>query len=145
MLKIKVKNSGVVKLQTFIDKNGDWDIFIAEATKNIPFKIKRVFFIRHPKIKKSVRGRHAHKKTNQAIFCINGTFVLNLDDGRAKQSILMDDPSIGIILGPKLWHTMTDLSKNCNILVIADSFYNEDDYIREYDEFLKYLDKYNES
>src|SRR3989344_7119224 len=58
LLKIKVKNSGVVKLQTFIDKNGDGDIFIAEATKNIPFKIKRVFFIRHPKIKKSVRGRH---------------------------------------------------------------------------------------
>lgn len=141
MTKIKVKNSGVIKLQMFRDKEGDGDMFIAEATKNIPFKIKRVFFVNNPKRKKSVRGEHAHKKFNQVIFCINGSFILNLDDGHTKQSILMNDPSVGIILGPKLWHTIADLSKNCNILVLADDFYREDDYIRDYEEFINYISK----
>lgn len=141
MIKIRVKNSGIVKLKTIIDKDGDGDMFVAEVTKNIPFKIKRVFFINHPKIKKSIRGRHAHKKFNQAIFCVNGSFVLNLDDGHIKQRILMNDPSIGIILGPELWHTMVNLSKNCNILVLADDFYHEGDYIRDYKDFIKYINK----
>lgn len=141
MIKIKVKNSGVIKLQTIRDKNGDGDMFIAEATKNIPFKIRRVFFVSNPKRKKSIRGKHAHKNFNQAIFCVNGSFVLNLDDGHSKQSIFMNNPSIGILLGPKLWHSMVDLSKDCNILVLADDFYREDDYIRNYDDFLKHINK----
>lgn len=140
-MKIRVKNSGIVKLKTIIDKDGDGDIFIAEVTKNIPFKIKRVFFINSPKREKSVRGQHAHKKFNQAIFCVNGSFVLNLDDGSARQRIIMDDPSTGVLLGPKLWHTMTNISKDCNILVLADDFYHEDDYIRDYKEFKKYINK----
>lgn len=125
----------------FRDKDGDGDMFIAEATKNIPFKIKRVFFINNPKRKKSIRGQHAHKKFNQVIFCVNGSFVLNLDDGSTQQSILMNDSSIGVILGPKLWHTMTDLTKNCNLLVLADDFYNEKDYLRDYNDFLSYINK----
>lgn len=141
MMKIKVKNSGIIKLQTIRDKDGDGDMFIAEATKNIPFKIKRVFFINSPKRRKSVRGNHAHKKFKQVIFCVNGSFFLNLDDGFIRQSILMDDPSVGVILGSKLWHTMTDLSRNCNILVLADDFYHEDDYLRNYSEFLEYIRK----
>jgi hypothetical protein len=140
-IKIRVKNSGIVRLQTIIDKIGDGDLFIGEATKNIPFKIKRIFFITRAKVKKPIRGEHAHKKFKQAIFCINGSFVLNLDDGRIKQSIFMNDPSLGVLLGSKLWHTMTDISRGCNILVLADSFYREDDYIRNYDEFLKYIGK----
>lgn len=123
------------------DKDEDGDMFIAEATKNIPFKIKRVFFINNPKRRKSVRGNHAHKKFSQAIFCVNGSFVLNLDDGFIRQSILMDDPSVGVIIGPKLWHTMINLSRNCNIFVLADDFYRESDYIRDYNEFLGYINK----
>ncbi len=141
MIKIKVKNSGIIKLRTIRDKDGDGDMFIAEATKNIPFKIKRVFFINNPKRNKSIRGKHAHKKFNQAIFCVNGSFVLNLDDGFTKQKIYMNDPSVGIMLGPKLWHTMTDLSPDSNILVLADDFYREGDYIRNYDEFLACVNK----
>lgn len=143
MHRLKVKHSGIVRLNKIIDKDGDGDMFIAEAAKNIPFKIKRVFFINSPKRRKSIRGQHAHKKFNQAIFCVNGSFVLNLDDGYAKQRILMKDPSVGVLLGPELWHTMTNISKDCNILVLADDFYHESDYIRNYDEFLQYVRKNN--
>ena len=140
-MKIKVKNSGIVKLKTIIDKDGDGDMFIAEATKNIPFKIRRVFFITRPTSKKPIRGNHAHKKIKQIIFCVSGSFVLGLDDGKTRQSILMNDPSTGIILGTRLWHTMIKLSKDCCILVFSDDFYRDSDNIRSYDKFLEYIGK----
>ena len=78
------------------------------------------------------------------MFCVNGSFKLNLDDGYVKQSIRLDNPSVGIILGSKLWHTMTDISKGCNILVLSDDFYSESECIRNYGEFLKYIKKYRD-
>jgi len=134
--KIKVKNSGVIKLQ-FFDDFPDGNLVIGEAKKNIPFEIKRIYYINSLFNKKSIRGKHAHKKLEQIIFCINGSFKLNLDDGKQKQSFIMNDPYYGIRLGPKLWHTMSDFSNNCVILVLADDYYKESDYIRDYKEFKK--------
>lgn len=138
--KIKVKNSGVVKLQ-FFDDYPDGALYIAEAKKSIPFDIKRVYYINNLANPKAIRGKHAHKKLEQIIFCINGSFLLTLDDGTSKQKILMNNPSFGIRLGPKLWHTMTSFSKDCVILVLASDYFKEKDYIRDYDEFLKYIGK----
>jgi hypothetical protein len=137
-MKIRVKNSGIVKLKFFEDFP-DGNLFIAEARKNIPFKIKRVYFINGFANKKAVRGKHAHKKLNQVIFCLNGSFDLNLDDGKRKQKIRLKDPSVGIILKPMLWHTMSGFSKDCVILVLADEWYKESDYIRDYQKFKKML------
>jgi hypothetical protein len=137
-MKIKVKNSGIVKLKFFKDFP-DGNLFIAEARKNIPFKIKRVYFINGFTNEKAVRGKHAHKKLNQAIFCLNGSFDLSLDDGKRKQKIRLKDPSVGIILKPMLWHTMSGFSKDCVILVLADEWYKESDYIRDYQKFKKML------
>lgn len=133
-MKIKVKNSGVVTLSAWKEPRGH--LFVAEATKNIPFRIKRVYFTTNLKNAK-VRGEHAHKKLVQAIFCVSGSFVLGLDDGKCKQKILLNKPEIGIILGPKLWHSMSKFSKDCVILVFASDYYKEGDYIRDYGEFLK--------
>ncbi len=137
MKKITVKNSGIVKLQFFTDPP-DGDLYIAEARKSVPFNIKRVYYINNLSNSKAVRGRHAHKKLEQYIFCINGKFDLELDDGKNKQKIVLSGASYGIRLGPKLWHKMTNFSKDCVILVLADDYYKESDYIRNYEEFLKY-------
>ena len=138
--KIKVKNSGWVTLNFFKDFP-DGDLFIAEAGKNVPHAIKRIYFINNLANRKAVRGKHAHKKLVQTIFCINGSFRLGLDDGTRKQTIVMDDPSLGIILGPGLWHTMTGFSPNCVLLVLANGLYKKNDYLRNYDEFLNYVHK----
>lgn len=138
--KIKVKNSGLIKPQFFNDFP-DGNLVIAEAKKNVPFNIKRVYFINNLFNKKARRGFHAHKKLKQIIFCVNGHFTLHLDDGKNKQKILMNDPCCGILLGSKLWHTMTKFSSDCVILVLANDYYDESDYIRTYDEFLKYIKK----
>ena len=91
--------------------------------------------------KKSIRGKHAHKQLEQVIFCINGFFTLALDDGENKQKFLMNDPAVGIKLGKLLWATMSHFSKDCVILVISSDYYKEGDYIRNYDNFIKYLRK----
>lgn len=133
--KIKVKNSGIIKLQFFNDFP-DGNLVIGEAKKTVPFDIKRIYFINNLFNSESIRGKHAHKKLEQIIFCINGYFTLTLDDGKMKQKILMNDPYYGVRLGPKLWHTMAKFSNDCVILVIANDYFDEDDYIRDYKKFL---------
>jgi len=137
-IKIKVKNSGIVKMQ-FFDDFPDGNLVIGEARKNIPFDIRRVYYINNLFNKKSNRGHHAHKKLEQIIFCVNGSFVLNLDDGENKQKIIMDNPYYGVRLGQLLWHTMEKFSSDCVILVLANDYYKESDYLRSYDKFIKYL------
>jgi len=138
--KIKVKNSGIIKLQFFNDFP-DGNLVIGESKKSVPFDIKRIYYINNLFNKKAIRGHHAHKKLEQIIFCINGSFVLNLDDGKTKQKITLSDPCYGVRLGPLLWHTMEKFSPDCVILVLADDYYQESDYLRNYDEFKKYLKK----
>lgn len=136
-MKIKVKNSGVVKLQLYKDaKRGN--LAIIEAMKNVPFAIKRAYLIHKLSKKIKVRGEHAHKKLTQAMFCVSGSCTLHLDDGQNRQSVRMTDSTHGIILGRGLWHSMTDFSDDCAILIVADDYYKESDYIRDYQKFLKY-------
>jgi hypothetical protein len=131
---IRVAHSGVVRLQAVPDRP-DGNLFIAEARREIPFAIKRLYFINALANPAAVRGRHAHRKLEQVIFCINGSFALHLDDGRKKQRIRLHDPAIGIRLGPYLWHTMSGFSADCVILVVASDRYKSSDYIRDYAEF----------
>jgi len=140
MKKIKVKHSGIVKLQFFNDFP-DGNLAIGQIDKEIPFKIKRFYYINNLFNEKNTRGRHAHKKTEQCIFCLNGRFTLEIDDGKNKQTILMDSPYWGVLLGKMLWHNMKNFSHDCVILVVANSCYEQSDYIRDYDEFLKLAKK----
>lgn len=136
MEKINVKNSGYVELPRIVDER-DGVLSIMEGNKDIPFDIKRVYYINHLENLESVRGKHAHKALQQVIFCINGSFTLTLDDGQTKQDIHMWRDNIGVILGTGLWHEMHSFSSGCILLVIASDYYKEADYIRNYDEFLK--------
>jgi len=135
---IIVQNSGYIELPRIIDER-DGVLCIMEAQKHIPFEIKRVYFINNLEHQTSIRGKHAHKKLQQVIFCINGSFTLSLDDGENKQDILMWKDSVGVILGPCLWHTMHSFSSGCVLLVIASDYYSEADYIRHYDKFIEYI------
>ncbi|MCX6715597.1 MAG: FdtA/QdtA family cupin domain-containing protein [Candidatus Taylorbacteria bacterium] len=132
------KKPGVIGLQTF-DDSRDGCLYIGEATKNVPFEIKRFYCINNLPGKTAVRGKHAHKKLHQYIFCMNGSFTLELDNGTNKKRVVMDDPAHGISLGPLIWHTMSDFSKDCVILVVADDYYDESDYIRNYEDFIQQI------
>ncbi|MDO8515769.1 MAG: FdtA/QdtA family cupin domain-containing protein [bacterium] len=135
-MKIKVKNASIVKLDARKDAQRG-DLFIAEAKAHVPFPIRRVYFINNFKEDSLPRGGHAHKKFSQAFFAVSGSFVMNMDDGVRKQKVLLNDPEKGIVVGPKLWHTMSGCSEDCVILVLASDYYDERDYVRKYDDFIK--------
>ena len=135
---IQVKNSGIVFLKQ-IDDGSDGALCILEANRDIPFDIKRVYYITNLQNARSVRGKHAHKTLWQAIFCISGSFKLRLDDGTTQQDIQMWRNNQGVILGPGLWHSMTEFSSGCVLLIVASAYFDETDYIREYDEFISFI------
>ena len=132
---LMVNHSGLVSLRRIVDDR-DGVLCIMNSLKEIPFEIKRVYFINNLDSSSSIRGKHAHRQLQQVIFCINGSFTLSLDDGVHQQDIEMKRENEGIILGPMLWHTMHDFSTGCVLLVAASDYFNESDYIRNYDEFM---------
>lgn len=135
-MKIKVKNSGFIKLKSFGGPpNGR--LTFGETGEQIPFPIKRFYVVSDLLNDKIERGKHAHKQTEQYIFCLRGKFVLHLDDGKTKQKITLNSPDAGVFLGKMLWHSMSRFSKDCLILVVASRHYQEKDYIRNYEEFKK--------
>lgn len=102
----------------------------------IPFDIKRVYYIYGVSVG-AVRGAHTHKETMQALFCIQGSIKIALDNGREKRSVLLKKPNVGVLLEPGVWHEMQDFKRNTILLVLASETHNERDYVRSYEDFLK--------
>lgn len=106
-----------------------------EAKRNVPFDIKRVYYIFGTQ-KGIARGFHAHKNLKQVAVCIAGKCRMVMDDGRNKESIWLDSPTQGILITTE-WHEMHDFSEDCVLLVLASEHYDENDYIRHYEDFVK--------
>ncbi|EJF7711641.1 WxcM-like domain-containing protein [Providencia rettgeri] len=113
-----------------------------EQYKNIPFEVKRIYYIFGTKEGIS-RGFHAHKNLEQVAICVKGSCRFLLDDGKNKEEIILDNPSIGLCIKNIIWREMHDFSEDCVLLVLASELYDESDYIRNYQEFLKNLTDHN--
>jgi hypothetical protein len=135
---ITVKNSFYVLLPKIVDER-DGHLCIAEGARTIPFDIKRVYYINHLENNLSIRGKHAHKTLKQVLFCISGSCKLTLDDGDRQQTVDLWRDDVGVFLGDRVWHTMHSFSSGCVLLVFASDHYDEKDYIRNYDEFMKFI------
>jgi dTDP-4-dehydrorhamnose 3,5-epimerase-like enzyme len=133
---MNIRNCRFIELPRIVDSR-DGIISVAEAGRHVPFDIRRVYYIYSLNYFHSIRGLHAHRKLEQALFCINGSVRIDLDDGWRQASIKLDRPNIGIYLGVELWHKMGDFGHNCILLVLASDYHKESDYIRNYEEFLK--------
>lgn len=110
-------------------------LVVLEAKRNVPFDIKRVYYVFGTK-KGIARGFHAHKNLKQVAVCIAGKCRMVMDDGRNKESIWLDSPTQGILITTE-WHEMHDFSEDCVLLVLASEHYDENDYIRHYEDFVK--------
>ncbi|WP_369529840.1 sugar 3,4-ketoisomerase [Acinetobacter schindleri] len=106
-----------------------------EAKRNVPFDIKRVYYIFGTQ-KGIARGFHAHKNLKQVAVCVAGKCRMVMEDGRNKESIWLDSPTQGILITTE-WHEMHDFSEDCVLLVLASEHYDENDYIRHYEDFVK--------
>ena len=111
-----------------------------EQFKNIPFEIKRVYYIFDTK-EDVRRGFHAHKDLQQVAICVSGSCKFLLDDGNERaENIILDSPNKGLLIDKRIWHEMYDFSQDCVLLVLANEYYDESDYIRDYEKFLEIIE-----
>lgn len=107
-----------------------------ESGENVPFEIKRVFYIFGTKENIS-RGQHSHYKTKQYLIAVNGSCKVTLDDGKRETTYHLKEPNFGLLQNELVWGTMHDFSSDCVLLVLASEHYDENDYIRDYRKFLQ--------
>ena len=129
----------IINIKT-IKTNGLGELSFFESMRDIPFQIKRVYFITN--VKQGIqRGGHAHKNLRQLLFCPYGSIVIKLDNGYEKKSVILDKPEKGLILENNIWRDMLWEQDNSILCVAANSYYEPDDYIRDYDSFIKMVKK----
>jgi len=132
---INVYGCSVIELPKITDRSGN--ITPIEAFKNIPFDIKRVFYSYDIPGGES-RGAHAHKECHQFLIAASGSYEVLLDDGCNKRTVLLNRPFYGLHIPPGIWASEQGFSSGSICLVLASLPYQKEDYIRDYDEFLKY-------
>ena len=109
-----------------------------EECRDIPFEIKRVYYL-YDTGENVRRGYHAHKNLEQILVCVKGSCKILLDNGKEKETVLLEKPYEGLYVNSNMWREMYDFSPDAVLLVLASELYNEDDYIRDYNEFLKHI------
>ena len=107
-----------------------------ESEKIVPFAIKRVYYIFGTQ-NNVARGFHAHRDLKQVAICVTGKCRMILDNGKKREEVWLDSPIKGLLIDGLIWREMHNFSEDCVLLVLASEYYNEQDYIRSYDEFLK--------
>lgn len=106
-----------------------------EMFKNIPFQIKRVYFVYNVP-KESKRGFHAHKKLDQILICVNGKVKVKVTDLFEEEIIELDSPKQGLYIGSMIWHEIFYYTDSTVLMVLASDYFNEIDYIRDFSEFI---------
>ena len=122
----------LINFKTNGDERGS--LIALENNHNIPFDVKRVYYIFNTKDKVR-RGFHAHKNLKQVAICVSGSCKFLLDDGKNKEEIELNTPNQGLFLEGLIWREMFDFSEDCVLIVLADDYYDEEDYIRDYEVF----------
>ena len=133
MKKNSVYDCSIVELDKHHHEKGN--ITVVENGVSVPFGIKRVYYLYDVPGGES-RGGHAHKDLYQLIVAASGSFTVTLDDGKVKRTFLLNRPYQALMVVPGIWRTLDDFSSGSVCLVLASECYTEDDYIRNYDEFI---------
>lgn len=133
------KNFEVLEFKEYGDERGN--LVVAEGSGiDIPFEIKRVFYMygSDPDI---VRGQHANRYTEFVLINVSGSSKVLVDDGKEKTVIELNKPRQGLYIGPMVWKDMYDFSSDSVLLVLASEHYQEDEYIRNHEDFINELDE----
>lgn len=108
----------------------------AEYDTTLPFLPKR-YFIVFDIDEGQTRGGHAHRKAHQLLVCVKGSCLVALDDGRVRDELWLDRPELALYLPPRIWATQSQFSGDGVLMVLASELYDPEEYIRDYDEFLR--------
>ena len=145
-MKIKLElvdfNYRVLEIKRIDHKDPKYgSLMFLEGERDIPFPIRRVYWITETDAD-MFRGSHAHKLNCQLLYCPYGKIDIILDDGKEKTTVTLDRPEKGLLLMPGLWREMVWRESGSILCVLASEYYDESEYIRNYDEFLAYSKKY---
>ena len=132
------KGCELIVLPNVADERGQ--LAFGECSKHIPFLIRRVFWT-YDITDGNSRGDHAHRTCSMVLFPLGGSFEVFLDDGENKQTLLMDDPHVGILIPPGVWSIQSSFTPHAACVCLASDRYDADDYIHDYAEFLKFVGK----
>lgn len=129
------------KLLSF-KENGDdrGKLVIIEGYKDVPFDIKRIFYI-YGSDKEVIRGKHANRKSEFVLINVSGSSKVKVYDGKQESVFILDKPNTGIYLSNMIWKDMYDFSEDSILLVLSSEHYDPDEYIKNFDEFLKEVNK----
>jgi len=133
MTRPSVYNCSVVELP--LNHRDKGNLTVIENGKDVPFDVRRVYYLYDIPAGES-RGGHAHKELQQLIVAASGSFSVVLSDGRIRRTVTLDRPFIGLLVGPGIWRELEDFSSGSVCLVLASREYDENDYIRDYQQFL---------
>ena len=125
----------IIDLNKIIDPRGN--LTVVEQMHNVPFEVKRVYWV-YDVPSGEWRGGHAHKQCKEFIVAVSGSFDVTLDNGHGtKNPFHLNHPYQGLIVATNIWRTLEDFSSGAVCLVLASELFEEEDYIREYEDFLE--------
>ena len=125
----------IIQLKKIIDPRRG-NLTVVQGGDDIPFTFNRAYWVYDVPGGES-RGGHAHKRCRSLVIAISGSFHVTLDDGKRKETYLLNHPYQGLLIDTGIWRTLDDFSSGAVCLSLASEPFDEDDYIRDYDEFLK--------
>ena len=129
-----VDDCKLVDIRKFSDDRGY--LSVVEGAVDVPFEIKRIYYLYM--VPETARGAHAHKQLQQLMIATSGSVHVIMDDGKSKKTFVLDKPWKGLLVAPGLWRTLDNFSGGAVCMVLASEHYETADYIRDYEEFLKY-------
>lgn len=130
------------KMMIEFKQNGDerGKLVVVEGMKDIPFDIKRIFYI-YGSDTTVVRGQHANRRSEFVLINVCGSSKIRVTDGKKDEVFVLDRPHTGIYIPKMLWKDMYDFSENSILLVLASEVYDSSEYIRDFDEYIKEVNK----
>lgn len=124
----------IIELPKINDPRGN--LTFIEGNNHIPFDIQRVYYL-YDVPGGAERGGHAHKALHQLIIAMSGSFDVMLDDGKDKKRIHLNRSYYGLYVCPMMWRELDNFSSGSICMVLASNIYDEDDYYRDHEEFIK--------
>lgn len=107
-----------------------------QCPTDIPFEVQRVYFV-YASVPGAERGFHAHRQLRKMAVCVTGGCTITLDDGRAREDIRLSEPDQGLVIDSMVWMEVRDFSPDCVLLMLASAPFDDTDYMRDYDEFVR--------
>lgn len=124
----------IINLKKIVDPRGN--LTVIEGETDVPFAIQRVYWV-YDVPAGEYRGGHAHKNCRELLVALSGSFQVTIDNGTEKETYLLNHPYQGLLIEAGLWRTLDDFSSGAVCMVLASDPFEEEDYIREYEKFIK--------